>query len=244
MTPTARIINDTTLNVVRSAPNDAERFNELVQKIPGWSQFIHQAFYLAILRHLMSIGKPPAILVCGVYRGLDLAIITDLAERYFPHNTLTIDGVDLFSAEPCADWPESKRSMSWEQAFGCRPPSFEAAKSACSHALLHKANSIDFLREHAGEYDFIYLDTSHDEATVRAEIEAIQQNAKPGLILAGDDYTGNGGFECGVSRALDALLPTHTPLFNRLWLAPCPLPRLPSIAAADAAERGQLTLQA
>jgi hypothetical protein len=71
----------------------------------------------------------------------------------------------------------------------------------------------------AGCFDFIYLDTSHDEGTVTEEIAAAKLVAMPDAILAGDDYTGPGNFKCGVELAVNALLPNHNVLFNRTWIA-------------------------
>lgn len=241
MQPNSRIINDTTLRAIHFGGNEAVLFSQLCANNPGWSQFYHYSFFGAVLAELMATCETPVILVCGVYRGLDLSLLADLASRAHAGRAVELHGVDLFSAEPCADWPEEKRSLSWEQAFGCRPPSRIAAQQACPQATLYQANSVEFLKEHAGKFDFIYLDTSHDEATVRAEITAVQQYGKPGVILAGDDYTAGGAqFDCGVARALEALLPTHVALFDRLWLAPNPLPRLATEGAIATAERDQL----
>lgn len=220
MSPQTKIIATTTARLVHPAPEDYAFFNSVSSSTLGWSRFLHCAFFAAVLEHLFATQERPAILVCGVYRGLDLALIAGLAAKEYPGRRIDLHGVDLFSAGPCLDWPAEKMQLTWEQAFGCPPPSLEAAKIACPSASYHQMNSVEFLGNTAGAFDFIYLDTSHDEFTVRREIEETRASARPGLILAGDDYAGGAGqFENGVARALESLIPDHQPLFNRLWLA-------------------------
>jgi hypothetical protein len=191
---------------------DAGAYAEARGAIPGWSQPFHFTFFGHILAALCD---RPRILVCGVYRGLDLALITHAAKLLGKEIALT--GVDLFSAEPCADWPAEKRHLTWEQAFNCAPPSIEAARRNAPGADIIQASSIDYLRAHAQDYDFIYLDTSHDEQTVCEEIGAIRSKLRTQLV-AGDDYHQPG--TCwGVDRAVTRLFPSHVVFFNRIWLA-------------------------
>ena len=78
--------------------------------------------------------------------------------------------------------------------------------------------SVDVLRAHAHEFNVIYLDTSHDYETVKAELIAIKaQEADHHFTVCGDDYSGQNNW--GVACACDELLPYHVPLFNRIWLA-------------------------
>lgn len=219
MKPVARIVNDFT-----SAPptlEDVDRFRALSQSIPGWSHLGHVALFKSLLRELFESdpAREPSLLVCGVYHGLDLAIIAYLAAQYHPTRLYRLTGVDLFSAAPCADWPVEKRHLTWEQAFQCAPPSLSAAVKNCPTAEICACDSIKYLNEFAGDFDAIYLDTSHDEATVHRELTAILAHPRAGRLLAGDDYSGPGNFDCGVARALDALLPDHQALGNRVWLA-------------------------
>jgi hypothetical protein len=216
MNPTAHIVNDVTAGNLERA--DIETFQGLRRTIPGWSTWNHISFFKAALTRLFSDSKAvPSVLVGGVYHGMDLAIIAFLAQRYWPGQAYRLVGCDLFSAEPCADWPEDKRGMTWERAFGCPPPSMEAAARNCPKAELVKADSVAYMADHGAEFDLIYLDTSHDEQTVRSELTSVLINPAKGLLLAGDDYSGDGGFQGGVARAVDAMLPDHTVLFNRIW---------------------------
>ena len=220
MKPIARIINQTTCGNLTAA--DFAAYAELRLRIKGWPSLQHMAFFKAVLAELFSTEAVPSLLVCGVYHGMDLAMIEGLAERHRPPRPMQLVGVDLFSSAPCADWPEEKRGMTWEQAFGCPPPSLEIAQRNVKRAQLVPVSSVDYLARHSHEFDFIYLDTSHDEATVRSELTPILCNARaPGLIIAGDDYSEQGGgFTSGVQRAVEGLLPEHNVLFDRIWISP------------------------
>lgn len=215
MTPAARIINDMFLE--RLTPEDEAAFSYLRRTIPGWSTPLHALFFKCVLKELFRTNSDPALYVCGVYHGLDLAIISDLARRHHAGREYWLSGVDLFSAEPCDDWPADKRGMTWEEAFNCPPPSMEAAKKNAPGAEIIKGRSTHHLPDLSIAADFIYLDTSHDEKTVTDELAAIGETA---AILSGDDYTGpEGSFECGVKTALDKLLPRHNAVANRIWIA-------------------------
>jgi hypothetical protein len=208
----ARILNR--LTHLLALNRDLDPGAKVEPHIPGWSTVGHQLFFAAILAE-PSIRR---VLVCGVYHGLDLLLLARAAAQL--GRTVELTGVDLFSAAPCADWPAAKRHLTWEQAFGCPPPSREAAQKNCPAATLVTARSTDFLRDHAGKFDAIFLDTSHDYDTVSSEIGyAMFEHAGTPLLLCGDDYVADGGFEGGVSAACDCLLPGHLTAFSRLWLA-------------------------
>jgi hypothetical protein len=216
MNTPARIINAATMGVT---PEDIVAANELGTRIPGWSNLHHVAFFKAALRELFGTYKAPSILVCGVYHGLDLAIIADLAARYHSGRQFRLVGVDLFSSQPCADWPQEKRGMTWEQAFGCAPPNMIAAATNCPRAEIRQCDSVTYLANNGHDFDFIYLDTSHDEQTVRRELTSALINPRDYSLIAGDDYGGEGGFEGGVQRAVDSMLPNHLAVFNRIWIS-------------------------
>lgn len=220
MKPVARIINDWASLASLDIPRERTIFDQHRRRIPGWTEYTQFLFFAAVLAELFREVRTPRILICGVYHGLDLALIANIALRL--GRAIDLHGVDLFSAEPCADWPPGKRGMTWEQAFGCPPPSIEAARRNCPSALISQHSAETFIDCHLGvadrAFDFIYLDTSHDEKTVRGEIIAAKRRTY-GAILAGDDYTGPDSFNNGVESAVNALLPDHNVLFNRTWIA-------------------------
>lgn len=209
MNTQARIINRITHNIIRPMP-EIQAFLDMQKRIPGWSTWVTQLFFRSVLAE-ESVRR---VLVCGVYHGLDLALIQHLADTYHPERNIELTGVDIFSAEPCKDWPPDKLDMTWEQAFDCPPPSLKAAQENAPKARIHKTDSTAYLMGHAKEFDFIFLDTSHDEQTVRQEVRAAMRNES--CILAGDDYYGPANW--GVDKAVGKLLPSHAVVFDRIWI--------------------------
>lgn len=190
----------------------AVRGTNTERPIPGWSVPEHLAFFESVV----SNPDITDILVCGVYFGLDVMLIERAAQQV--GRKVRIFGVDLFSGAPCADWPADKRGMSWEAAgFGPAPTLDQANKNA-PYALLIQSDAAQYMRTAPAAFDFIYLDTSHDAATVRAEINAATIALRPHGLLAGDDYTGPDP-SWGVADAVKELLPHHVTLFDRIWLS-------------------------
>jgi len=208
----ARITNRLTM-LDADAANRAHNATVAAHEVgKGWTTPGHCAFFEAALREL---NFAPRILVCGVYRGMDLRLIEYAGSIAGRDPCLT--GVDLFSDGPCQDWTDDQRGKSWEENGFGPPPSMEEAAKAAPRARLIKSNSIEFLRSTKEMFDWIYLDTSHDRATVLAEIEAAKPRVNAGGILSGDDYMGPQTW--GVAEAVQTLLPHHVVLFNRVWLA-------------------------
>lgn len=187
---------------------DASLVEQARQKIPGWSQPYHYTFF----KHLLADERVNSVLVCGVYHGLDLHLIERAVRDLDRHIRLV--GVDKFNAEPCADWPKEKRGMTWEQAFGCKPPSHDASLKNAPWADIHQADSIDFLSRQTCCFDAIYLDTSHDHETVSREIFYARRALRRGGLLAGDDYQ-----DTGVRLAVANGCADHLVLFNRIWIS-------------------------
>lgn len=184
------------------------------ESIPGWSLPAHAVFFSAVAEAMKPNFRA---LVCGVYHGLDLALLQWAAKD--ARKEVEITGVDLFSDQPCADWDEGQRARgTWEaNGFG-PPPSMEAAQKNATGANLVRANSIEFMESSQQVFDFIYIDTSHDYETVRREIIAAKRILAPGGVLAGDDYSAPGS-GWGVDRACCEVIPHHVALWNRIWLA-------------------------
>ncbi len=213
MTPASRFINSLTTD---HGDDQVATWKSYRDRIDGWSHAGHFFFFRSLLAAYPEIKS---MLICGVYRGLDLAMISHILWQEHRGRNMNLVGVDLFSNEPCADWPEMAKGKSWEEPGMGKPPSMDEAAKNAPLAVLHKANSIDFLGdEQNGSFDFVYLDTAHDYETVKAEIQA---GWKSGLIsqttiLAGDDYSGPGHW--GVQKVVDELCPNHFALFNRIWI--------------------------
>jgi len=211
-----RIVSNATSNEHGRTEEAILQWERFVKAIPGWSLPAHAVFFRCVAK---SFRPQFRSLVCGVYHGFDLALLQWAARE--EKCTLELDGVDLFSDGPCADWNEGQRERgTWEaNGFG-PPPSIVAAKQNAGDAVLHRANSIEFMQAARGkrEFDFIYLDTSHDYETVKREIIAAREILAPGGTLAGDDYY-EPGAGWGVDRAVCEVLPHHVALWGRIWVA-------------------------
>jgi hypothetical protein len=188
--------------------------SDFSKRIPGWSLPCHASFFSAVCEAL----RPSfTALICGVYHGLDLALL-----RWAARDTRTlveITGVDLFSDSPCADWtPEQVARGSWQgNGFG-PPPSIEAARLNAPEAEIIRSHSVEYMKTCGRSFDFIYLDTSHDYTTVRDEIAAARNILTERAILAGDDYM-QPCVGWGVDRAVCESLPHHVGIASRIWLA-------------------------
>lgn len=186
------------------------------QRVGGWSKQYHYYFFKSFLD---AFPEARSVLIVGVYLGRDISFILDAAgERH-----LTVTGIDKFNAEPCDDWPEEKRSMTWEQAFNCPPPDIEVAYGNIgangNHAVhLVKANDKDWLESANGAFDLIYLDTAHDKATVQRQIRQVHKLCHPFTIIAGDDYE-NIMPTWGVKEAVAESFRSHQVLADTIWFA-------------------------
>lgn len=208
---TARITNRLTMLNADAANRAHNAVAAAHENGKGWTTAGHFAFYEAAL---WELPFAPRILVCGVYRGMDLRLIEYAGSIAGRDPMLT--GVDLFSDGPCEDWTEEQRKHTWEENGFGPPPSMDEAAKAAPRARLVKGNSIEFLRNTKERFDWIYLDTSHDRVTVLAEIEAAKPRLNDGGILSGDDYMGAENW--GVAEAVQMLVPHHVVLFNRIWI--------------------------
>jgi len=203
----------TTTNFDERLEEKYKDFEKLSGSIAGWSTFCHYVFFDA----MMATCDNARILVCGVYHGMDLAMIAGAAKRYKRRYSLT--GIDLFGNTELADWPPNWKGKKWEEVQTNPVPSLTTAAHNCPEAVILKGNSIDFLKESASEFDVVYLDTAHDYGTVSSEIKAVLAASPKPILLAGDDYFTIPEWDWGVDRAVQEFLPNHTLLFDRIWIA-------------------------
>lgn len=210
----ANIVNDITSRGEEHWKESMRVLTEVHDKVRGWSVPLHHALFASVIPRIPTDGS---LLICGVYRGMDLAIMR--AAGLDVVTSISVVGVDLFSSEPCADWTQEQRDRgTWEAAGMGLPPSMESAQALAPAAQLVRASSIDFMNATDSRFDFIYLDTSHDYQTVWAEIKAARRILKPDGLLAGDDY--GGPEHWGVRRACEELLPHHVAISSRIWISP------------------------
>lgn len=206
---------------------DHVQMNAINTRIPGWSGPAHYAFFLAAMQRLMyscNHYRPINILVLGVYHGRDIAYMLDIARQMHDGDRFHITGVDKFDAAPCADWPEEKRGLTWEQAGFGPPPSLATAQQNLKHGE-HQVKLIampdeQYLATHCERFDFIYVDTSHDYETVKRQLGQLPAHcAGMDAIIAGDDYSDEGTW--GVKRAVTEAFGQYYSVFaNWIWSAP------------------------
>ncbi len=196
---------------------DQERMAEICRCIPGYSDARHYHFF----RQLLASRSIETILMLGVYFGRDIAFILEAARR--AGRAVRITGVDKFSDDACADWPDALRGRTWEQAGFGAAPSLEAATAHlspfCAGASVQLVRQHDalFLADCRAQFDLIYLDTAHDYETVRRQIGQAAPRLAAGGILAGDDYSDAGTW--GVCRAVTEAAPGHRLASGWIWFA-------------------------
>lgn len=209
--PLAALTNGLSLHVC-ATQEDVDRCRQLKEGVPGWSELAHFLFFRELLK-----AKPNAsILMIGVYHGLDLRYLEGLAKDL--GQTVKLTGVDLFSTDSPADWPEDKKGMTWEQGAGCPPPNMEAAHRNAPTATIIKGDSAHYMATTTEGFDVVFLDGAHTEKQVNSEIFWAKNILYPRGFLCGDDYhwgvpTG------GVDKAVQGHFPSHAVFFNRLWVA-------------------------
>jgi hypothetical protein len=212
VTPLAHLTSKFSMSVGIRADRQ-KRFEEIRAKVPGWSNVGHLVFFDAVMAN-------PAIkdvLVCGVYHGLDLLLLEEAA-RHAGRTDVKLTGVDLFSGKPCADWPLEKCGMTWQQAGFGEPPTLEQAWKNAPFAHIVQQDAARCMSQSPGEFDFAYLDTAHDEHTVRSEIRQARLAVRRSGMVAGDDYTGPDP-SWGVEKVVTEMLPHHGVMFERIWFA-------------------------
>ena len=197
-------------------PGVMDGMGPIIELVPGWSRGHHFLFFKAVMHAMPELRS---ILILGVYMGRDICFMLEAA-KFRP---LQVVGVDKFNAEPCDDWPEEKRGMTWEEAFHCAPPSLELAekntRAEKPHSvMLVKQSDVDWLPTATAKFDLIYVDTSHDKATCLRQFAQVKKLCHPNTIIAGDDYA---PLEktWGVSEAVAEAFTTHQVLADTIWFA-------------------------
>ena len=195
-------------------PIFAQRLAEIAGKIGGWSGPNHYLFFSSVLNELREVKN---ILILGVYMGRDIAIMSDSCKR-----DLMIVGVDKFEDSPCEDWPD-KNIKSWTEAgFGTAPSvelaikNLEARLPANHQFRIIQSDDAVWLENVVGKFDFIYVDTSHDKATVVRQFAQIKKLCHENTLVAGDDYE-NIVPTWGVKDAVTECTKQHHVLADCIW---------------------------
>jgi hypothetical protein len=191
-----------------------KRSSPIIQRIRGWSNAAHYLFFKSWLD---AFPEAKSVLIVGVYLGRDISFMLDAAGS----RPLNVTGVDKFNAEPCDDWPKEKLGMTWEEAFNCPPPDKDKAMENIDPTHNHtvtliKADDKDWLESATGAYDLIFLDASHEYASINRQIRASHKLCHPFTIVSGDDYA-NVQPGWGVEDAVKASFKSHYHLDYRIW---------------------------
>jgi predicted O-methyltransferase YrrM len=198
--------------------DDWVRMKDICARVTGYSDSRHYAF----LKHLVRSTDVRSVLMLGVYCGRDIVFMLDAAA--WAGRDISIIGVDKFSDDSCADWPEAARAQSWVEAgFGPAPTLSVAQRNIDASGFnarvqLVQARDEAFLDTCRDRFDVIYIDTSHDYATVRRQIGQTLPLLNPGGLLSGDDYADSETW--GVKRAVSEQLAHHVVFNDWIWAAP------------------------
>lgn len=196
---------------------DFTRLQDISNRIPGWSQQLHYAFFKYALEQI----RPTRILVLGVYHGRDIAFLVDLIKQYHPERQIEIVGVDRFTADPCADWAQGEKEIrTWEQeTSGLPPPSFEkaTANTADPRVKIIRSDDFTFLDTTQEKFDLVYVDTSHDFNTVIRQLRQIPRICLGDALICGDDYSDRDTW--GVKSAVSKAFHDHSVFEGWIWFS-------------------------
>ncbi len=170
-------------------------------------------------RTLLARYPVKSVLVLGVYYGRDIAYMCDIARR-LGRTDFHVTGVDKFSDDACEDWPEEKRELNWQQAgYGTAPELSKAQGNmkALGHnnVELIRMDDASYLASASKQFDFIYIDTSHEETTVRRQIAAAVRISSPMGLIGGDDYSDDATW--GVISAVKGMCRDHIVFGDWYW---------------------------
>lgn len=156
-------------------------------EIHGWSTDI-LPWYKA---RVETLPQNPRIVEVGIYRGRSLLFLAEELTAKRGPGAFELVGVDPLMWE---DELWSFLAENWRRM----PP------LVGKHVRLVRLESTRAARAFEDEsVDLVFIDGEHDEANVRADIQAWLPKVKPGGILSGHDY---GGGHPGVPAAVNALI--------------------------------------
>lgn len=176
-------------------------------KIPGWMNESELSILCKLVGSLPSESK---VIEIGTYDGRSLCCMAAIS----PKNIFY--GIDKFLDEPCDDWPEDKRHLSWPEFLsgpkvpdGYESPDMERTQKnidifELTNVTLLKGDSDSFHEMFEDKsIDMIFIDSSHDYATVKRTLKLYLPKMKTKSIISGHDY------DCswpGVCKAVDEVI--------------------------------------
>lgn len=193
--------------------------NAIEAQCRGWSGDRHWQWQAQLFEKVPTIRD---VCILGVYHARDTAYAAALLKALGREHRIT--AVDLFSDEPCADWPDEKLGMTWEEAGFGPAPTIENARmnltnlGLAENVELVRSDADSFLDNTDKTFDLIYIDTSHDYDTTRRTIQAALPRLRELGILAGDDFSNQDTW--GVEKAVREACPTVRVFADWIWFAP------------------------
>lgn len=106
--------------------------------------------------------------------------------------------------DPWAEWRKNLRPMVTAGVVFAAPGD-----------LRNVGFTADLVRTYGASADMVFIDASHDEASVRDDIALARKLLAPGGILCGHDY---GGSWTGVKAAVDALVKNPFVAVGSIWV--------------------------
>ena len=197
-----------------TTPEDDKAIAAICARVPGWSDARQYGFFKQTLAARPEISDT---LVLGVYHGRDICFMIDILRRYHAGRYMRIVGVDKFSNERCADWPGW--AGSWEQVtHGMPAPDMDAATRniASVQCELVKMDDVTFIDQCADQFDFVYVDTSHDYQSVKNVLSHLKPVCREGATIAGDDFSSANGW--GVPQAVNETFSHFTLYAGWIWV--------------------------
>jgi hypothetical protein len=196
--------------------HDGRRINSVCI---GWSYIPQWKLFKTIL----SNYRINTICVVGAYYGRDIGYLASIAHQ-IGMSDYHITGIDKFEDKYCEDWPEELRKKSWKTAGFGVAPQLEATSAnmkklgISKHVTLVKSDDKGFLSSTQKQFDFIYIDTSHDYKSVKKLIDLGVKKCKPGGVIGGDDYATHFS-TWGVNKAVAESFKEFEVVDGRVWYA-------------------------
>lgn len=131
------------------------------------------------LYYLIHALKPRNVLEIGTHIGASTLHIVAALKRLGRGAVTTVDIIDV-NSEAIANWKKFGQSRSPRETL--------AAFGTADTVTFHARDSLRFLRETKGPYDFIFLDGDHSAAAVYQEVSAALGLLRPGGTILLHDY--------------------------------------------------------
>jgi predicted O-methyltransferase YrrM len=134
---------------------------------------------------LIRYFKPRRVLEIGTHLGSSTlyisAALKQNARDGAPGQLLTVDVVDV-----------NGPNAAWSRVGALRTPRQMLEDLGTEHLVQFRvADSLEFLRDHQGPFDFCFLDGNHSAKWVYNEVQLVQRALRPGSVILLHDFFPN-----------------------------------------------------